>query len=363
MDILVIISQVLLYVCFSILAGSLLLQLIPSTYRPDVKIPTYYLLMSAIMVPIFAFIPVLDITLFIAPRLGFGEALQTVLLSYTVGNAWNFTLIGSALLVLVIALMRSNEKRTSASIALALTFGLMLTIAWSGHAGSMSPITGIISHFIHLAAISVWVGVVLVVGWCATNHDNWLKFLSWFSKVAIGCLAATGLSGILLMNVMVDGYVDSWAVSYGQGLLIKHLFLLPLLFYALLNGWVVKHLLAKDATFNPIPWIRLEGIVLFVIFAMTAFFTQQSPPHGNYLTDDAVSPLFQIFHGGVIDSSSTIGLTVNFDIVYFFFLALFVVGLMILSIYKKASIVITFLLSCLLVVSIYIMVMLSVVVR
>lgn len=363
MDMLVMISQALLYVCFAILAGGFLLLLIPSTYRPDVKISTDYLLISAILVPILAFMPVLDITLFIAPRLGFAEALQTVLLSYTVGNAWDFTLMVSALLVLVIALMRSKEKRISAFIALLLTFGLMLTIAWSSHAGAMDPIKGITGHFIHLAAISIWVGVVLVVGWCATNPTNWLKFLSWFSKVAIGCLVATALSGFLLMDVMVDGYTDSWMVSYGQGLLIKHLFLIPLVFYALLNGFVVKYFLSKDAAFNPIPWIRLEGIVLFVIFALTAFFTQQSPPHGNYLTDDAVSPLFQLFHGGIIDFSSTIGLTINLDIVYFFFLALILVGLMLLSIYKKASIVVTFLISCLLVVNVYIMLMISVVVR
>ena len=360
MDILVIISQVLLYVCFAILAGSFLLQIIPSTYRPDIKVPTYYLLISAIMVPIASFIPVLDITLFIAPRLGFGESLKTVLLTYTVGNAWNFTLIGSALLVLVIALMRSNEKRISAYLAIVLTFGLMLTIAWSSHAGALSPITGIISDFIHLAAVSVWVGVVLVVGWCATNHHHWLKFLGWFSKVAIGCLAATALSGILLMNIMVDGYVDSWAVSYGQGLLIKHLFLIPLVFYAMLNGIVVKYMFSKDATFNPIPWIRLEGIILFVIFAMTAFFTQQSPPHGNVLTEDAVSPLFRLFHDGMINASSTIGLTVNINIIYFFFLCLLLVGIIIWSIYKKTPILITFLLSCIFVASIYMMAMLSV---
>lgn len=357
------ISQVLLYVCFSILAGGFLLLLIPSTYRPEVKIPTDYLLISAILVPILAFMPVLDIILFIVPRLGFAEALQTVLLSYTVGNAWNFTLMVSALLVLVIALMRSKEQRISASIALFLTFALILTIAWSSHAGAMDPIKGITGHFIHIAAISIWVGVILIVGWFATNHDNWLKFLSWFSKVAISCLAAAALSGILLMDVMVDGYTDSWMVSYGQGLLIKHLFLIPLVFYALLNGFVVKYFLAKDTAFNPIPWIRLEGIVLFVIFAVTAFFTQQSPPHGNYLTEDALSPVFQLFHNSIIDSSSTVGLTINLDIVYFFFIALLLVGLILLSIYKKASILVTFFISCLLVVNVYMMLMISVVVR
>ncbi|MFD1851058.1 copper resistance D family protein [Oceanobacillus bengalensis] len=363
MDILVIISQALLYVCFSILAGSFLLLLIPSNYRPDVKIPKYLLLISTILLPIFAFAPVLDITLFITPRLGLFESLTIVLTTYTVGNAWCFTLICSVLLIFVIALTRSNEQRMSAFIGIVLTFGLILTVAWSSHAGAMIPLKGIINHFIHLTAISIWVGVVLVVGWCAINHNNWLPFLSWFSKVAIGCLTATAISGVLLTNVLVDGYIDSWTVSYGQGLLVKHLFLIPLIFYALFNGLIVKYLISRDDTFNPIPWIRLEGFILFTIFTITAIFTQQSPPHGSNVTNDAVSPLFRLFHDGIIDSGSTLDFVVNINIVFFFFLFLLLLGLIILSIYKKASIIIPFLLSCFMVVSIYVMLMISVVIR
>ena len=131
---------------------------------------------------------------------------------------------------------------------------------------------GITSDFIHLAAVSIWVGILLIVGWCSVNHENWLKFLSWFSMVAISCLVATALSGVLLMDILVDGYIDSWMVSYGQGLLIKHLFLLPVVFYALVNGFIVKFKLSKNPTFNPIPWIRVEGFILFVIFTITAIF-------------------------------------------------------------------------------------------
>ena len=156
--------------------------------------------------------------------------------------------------------------------------------------------------------------------------------------VAFGCLFATGFSGLLLMDTMVDGYIDSWMVSYGQGLLIKHLFLLPVVFYALVNGFIVKYKLSKDAAFNPIPWIRVEGFILFVIFMITAIFSLQSPPHGNYLTSDAVSPLFRLFHDDVIMLSSTIGFVVNVNTVCFFFLSILFIGLMVLSFFKKASI-------------------------
>jgi putative copper export protein len=363
MDIVVMISQVLLYVCFSVLLGSFLLLLVPSDYRPEVIIRKHMLFISAITLPIFAFIPVLDIILLIAPRIGLFETIQIVLTTYSVGNAWNFTLLGSVMLVFLIIFARPNEKRIFAFLGMLLTVGLILTIAWSSHAGSINPITGIISHFIHLTAVSLWVGVLLIVGWCAINYNNWLAFLSWFSQIAFSCLVVTGLSGLLLTDVLVDGYTDAWMVSYGQGLLIKHIFLLPLVFYAFINGFIVKYKLAQDATFNPVPWVRVESLVLFVIFMITAVFSQPSPPHGNYLTNDAVSSIFRLFHNGVIDSSSTIGLAINLNTILFFILSILLTGLMALSFYKKASLIVSFLFSCIFVMSIYVMLMTSVVVR
>ena len=62
----------------------------PKQYRPDLKIPKRLLLISGITLPIFAFIPVLDITLFIAPRLGLFESLKIVLTTYTAGTCMEF---------------------------------------------------------------------------------------------------------------------------------------------------------------------------------------------------------------------------------------------------------------------------------
>ncbi|MEG0261278.1 MAG: hypothetical protein RR651_15550, partial [Lysinibacillus sp.] len=100
-----------------------------------------------------------------------------------------------------------------------------------------------------------------------------------------------------------------------------------------------------------------------IIFIVTAVFSQQSPPHGNYLTNDAVSPLFRLFHADFISATHTIGFVVNLNTVLFFFLSLLFVGLMVFSFYKKASILISFLFSCLFVSSIYLLLMVTVVIR
>ncbi|MEN2467808.1 CopD family protein [Ornithinibacillus sp. JPR2-1] len=363
MEVVVIISKVLLYLCFSVLVGSFILLLVPNKYRPDIKIQKRFLQVSAISLPVISFVPVLDVILYIAPRLGLVESFKIVLTTYTVGTAWIFTFLGSMLLILLIAMAKSTEKSAFAYLGLAITAGVIVTIAWSSHAGAIDPIIGITSDFIHLMAVSIWVGIVLVVGWCSLNYKRWLPFLSWFSVVAIGCLVATALSGLFLMDIMVSKYTDSWMVPYGQGLLMKHLFLIPLIFYALVNGIIVKYAITKNPNFNPIPWVRLEGFILLIIFTITSIYSQQSPPHGNYLSDEAVSPLFRLFHPGVIDASSTIGFAGSINTVYFLFLSVFLLGLMVWAFYKRASIIISLLFSGLFVMSVYFMLMLTVVVR
>lgn len=363
MELLVIISQALLYVCFSVLVGNFILLLVPSQYRPDIKISKNILLISAITLPVFAFLPVLKSVLYIAPRLGLFESFKIVLTTYTVGNAWCFTLLFSVVLVLLILMARSTEKSAFALLGAFITFLLILTVAWSSHAGTVEPMLGIISDFIHISAVSIWVGILLSIAWFSINQKNWIQFLNWFSMVAFGCLTATALSGLFLMDIMVDAYINSWMVSYGQGLFLKHLFLLPLVFYALINSVIVKYKLSKDDSFNPIPWIRVETFILLTIFTITAAFSQQSPPHGNYLTSEAVSPLFRLFHADIINSSNTIGFVLNLNTVLFFFLSILFIGLIVLSFFKKASIIVSFLFNCLFVISIYAMFMVTVVIR
>ena len=245
------------------------------------------------------FIPVLNIILYISPRLGFGQAIKIVLSTYTVGLAWTFTLLISSILILIFIASIQQNKITSkgvSALVLLLLFALIGLVAWSSHAGAINVALGTISDFIHLAAVSMWAGTLLIIGWCATDTSNWGKFLTWFSVLASTCLGATAVSGFLLVDVLVDEYVNAWMVSYGQGIFLKHLFIIPLVFYAAFNGLFVKYKITMDPTYNPIRGVKIESFMLITIFILTAFFTQSSPPHGAYLTKDAISPLFKIFH-------------------------------------------------------------------
>ena len=194
-------SQALLYVSFALVTGSFILLLVPPSYRPALSIPNKLLTVCTLSIPIFAFFPVLNITLYIAPRLGFVEALNTVLTTYTIGSAWLATF---AISVLLLVMLTITKNKLATALSLVLTITTMLTIAWSSHAAALNITVGTISDFLHLFAVSIWVGILLTIGWFSTNTDNWLAFLKWFSLVAISCLSLTALSGVFLMDILVD---------------------------------------------------------------------------------------------------------------------------------------------------------------
>lgn len=363
MTVIIWISQAILYICFALLMGSFVLALVPQQYRPTIHVPKKVLVISAILVPWMAFLPVLDITLYIAPRLGFIESLKIVLTTYTIGTAWDATFLISFLLLLIIARTSLHSKWGSVLGAL-LTTLLMLTVAWSSHAASMDKAVGITSDVLHFLAMSIWVGILLVIGFFATNKNHWLAFLNWFSYTAIGCLATLTISGFLLMDILVSDYINAWMTNYGQGMLWKHLLLLPVVIFALANSLITRFKLSRDENFNPFPWIRLEGTLLTILLLVTAAFSQQPPPEHS-ITPEAVSAIFKWFHPDVvIEAGNMIGFVVNVQSVLFLFASLFSVVLLGISFFfKKIPPVVSFIIGCLFVSSVYMLLMVTTVIR
>lgn len=361
MVVLLFISQVLLYLCFSLLLGSFLLSLVPETHKPNIYVPKKWLIASIMGIPIFSFFPVLQIIQYLAPKVGFGEAFQSVVMTFEVGKAWGFTSIVSILFVIFVSLFDYQGKMLYRSIGIASTVLLILALGWSSHISSIDPVWGFVSDTVHFTAVSVWVGILIVVSWLSTNHVNWPNFLKWFTPVAILCFVITLLTGFILMSFVVIDYTDSWVVPYGQALLIKHLLIIPLLLYAVINSIFIKRKLNKSKDFNPRPWTKMESIIILLIFSATAALGQQSPPNEAGISPDKASKLFSMVYNGQIQPEMTVELALNPIAVSFIVLALLFGVLMIVSFLKKAPAIMSFMMSVLLVVCAYFSLMLSIV--
>ncbi|WP_240758350.1 copper resistance D family protein [Lysinibacillus sp. SGAir0095] len=355
-----IVSQALVYLCFAILIGSFILFLISETRRPTLLVPKRALLAATLGLALFSFFPVLQILLYLVPKTGFFETIQSVLFTFEVGKAWFFTFIVSVILFIYISLFDDWTNKFYIGIGLALTFLLILALGWSSHASSYNQLLGFVSDTIHFAAVSIWVGILIVISWFSKNHLHWSNFLKWFTPVAIVCFTATIVSGLLLMDIIVEDYTNSWPLSYGQTLLMKHLLIIPLVVFAAINSLLIKKKVQKDASFNPIPWVKAESVLMLLIFSATAALGQQSPPRETAISSNNVSQLFNILYQGQIHQNMSVQFAPNATAIMLGVLTLLFLVLMILSFIKKMPVIMTFIMGIFLVFTGYLSLILSI---
>lgn len=335
-----VLSEALLYLCFSILLGHFIINLVPENYRPEIKISKGILLGAVLGIALFSFVPVLRIILYLSKGgLELGLTLQSVLTNFEVGKSWIKTGVLSIILFIFLLPIKMERKPLLSITGLILTLALIAALGMSSHASALSKWPGFFTHSIHFLAVSTWIGILFIVGWFSKNHENWLRFLKWYTPLAVTCFLITVISGIALMTFVmnVKDYANTWPLSYGQALLIKHLAIIPLLVFAFINSILVRKKLAADTTFNPLPWVKLESVIVLFIFAVTGALGQQSPPHDILRTikTEGVSKLYGFFHSG--EFSFPLNLTVGVGSIGLLLAALIFLLFIIFIFVKKAS--------------------------
>ena len=336
MDVLIIISQALLYICFALLMGYFVMYVIPERFRPMIYVPDKWVICSLIAVPVLSFSPVLYVVILLSERFGFFSSLSTVLTSYKIGFSWDLVFLISVELLIFFLIMRKRPTKVLYAIGAVQVILLIAAVAWASHAVTMEPELGFVSDFLHVVAVSIWVGLVLIVGWFSKDFANWEAFLKWFSPVAISAFAVTAISGLLLTHTLVPHYMTGVSTNYGQGLLIKHLLLIPLVFYILVNGVFIK-IKMKKPTFDPRPWTKLESVLLLAIFVMTAIFSQFQPPT-LFLTEETVSQLFLLVYNGTVESGMFAFMQMTWWGLLFIVLGVIFIALIIVSFFLNAPI-------------------------
>lgn len=284
MNILVIVTEIINYILFSFLVGYVALQFVPESQKPTIIIRKMALLFATLGIIICTFGPVLKIIMYFSGDVGAKVATISVLTDFKVGKAWMFLAFTATLLG--ITFYKEGSKYLQAIFLLA----MIMAVGSAGHVASLSYWTGFISHSIHFLAATFWVGVLLQVGWFAKDNRNWSAFLRWFSPMAIGSLVLVIGSGFILMFKVVEPaqYVNAWSIPYGQMLLLKHISIIPVLAYAFINGVLAKKA-SRSPTFNPKPWIKVESILLLVVFSFTGVMGTLPPPYEALASNHLVS--------------------------------------------------------------------------
>ncbi|OMF31706.1 hypothetical protein BK133_15880 [Paenibacillus sp. FSL H8-0548] len=324
------ISEGLLYICFAILTGALLLKLIPENKKPNIVVPNGLLLACTIAIPILSFVPIHNLALLFAKDfdMSYGSIMKSILLDINTGKAWIWTAIGSAGLAFLLGLKAFQNDKHMPKVALFVTFLLIVWLGYAGHASSLYGFRGLVTHAAHFLTFSVWIGILFVTSWFAKDNAHWHSFLRWFSPVAIACVLITLLAGFILMTFTTPEYINSWMLPYGQMLLIKHLLILPLLLFAYTNGFGYKKMAERNPSFNPRRWLRAESVIALLVLAATGALGQQAPPHTVKETLQTVSPspLFTAIYKGSFSPDIALKFTLHLESILMFGAAALMAG-------------------------------------
>lgn len=213
-------------------------------------------------------------------------SIATVLIETQAGRIW---LARLGLLVLVAAFVLLAPRaisrldwlavRGEVVLLAALALGL---IAAAGHASAVTPgATGAIaSDALHLLATGIWVGGLLPLGalLIAASRESGADARPYavlatrrFSRVALACLVALVVSGVVNAVVHIGGVPALVGTTYGRLLLLKLLLLLPVLLLGWLNRRVLIPRLSGEAATVGRPAMRSLGrfVGLEALLALT----------------------------------------------------------------------------------------------
>ncbi len=157
-------------------------------------------------------------------------------------------------------------------LQLPLLAGLLLTLSLSSHA-SANGTFAILMDFVHLVAMSVWLGAV--AGLAFVGNNNFSMRLARVSSIGVWAVFAMLLSGLVaaLRHIFVVAVLTE--TSYGQAFILKMFLVLLVLLLAATNRFVLmpQKNLPKQALV-----LRLETLVLFFVLAASAWLGTQPPP-------------------------------------------------------------------------------------
>lgn len=306
----VVITEWLLYLSFSLIMGTAILYNVPFKYRVHVALSKKLMLIGTIGSIIFSYGLVLAAILIFGSDIGYWHSFTSVMLTFELGKTWYMILTSGLLLFGLVYFNNIDQDPFLAKLAIVLVTVMIIAYAKASHAASLEPVYGFIAHFIHLWFISIWGGILLVVSWNTKQTESWLAFIKWYTPLAVICIITILISGFFTMAIdfkspvepLLSGvpgqYQNGLSVNYGQALLLKHLFILPLILFAALNAFYTRYQLKNGIHRHAIPLARTESFFLVIVYMITAYMGQQAPPHDviALIKQEGFSPTFLFFY-------------------------------------------------------------------
>lgn len=317
----VIVSQLLLYLCLSLLMGAMLGNSVFAGHMPKFRVPKWLMITAAAGIIVFGFSSSLAIILNMAGSHSFAGALWQVLFSFNTGRAWLFMYLISIILIAFFA-FDIMEGRAMARAGTVLVVLLAVAQSFASHAFEQAGFWGITVHAVHLLAVMVWSGLLIILGWFTVEKVKWTDVLSWFTPLALISIIVLAVSGVFTGDIVTadpggvqinifQRFANAWLTDYGQSLLFKQLLLAAILGFGIINGILYRKRLRDEPELQIQPWIKAESSLVLIVLAVTAFMSEQAIPNqiDTIIERSGASGLFAAVYGQGLPAELTVALT------------------------------------------------------
>ncbi|MFB4211234.1 copper resistance D family protein [Shouchella sp. JSM 1781072] len=290
-----------MYTCLALLAGLIIIQMVPRERGLDRVIPNRFMLIVAMFIPLIqlGYLIGLGRTYANFFSISLLDGIVTAMGEHILGTSFFLVLLFAVLILILIIFTQKLNRFVRSGLQFILFLGIIFAVSLSSHSASLTDgyASGAISNAIHLLSMALWTGPLFIVSLYAKHLTNGKKFHQWFSALAVFSLLLVSTSGFVMMGEIAPEYVNSWMLTYGQLLVIKHILIAPLLIFGF------RHLLAlsgKGASLSieeKQRSFRFESIFVLAVFIVTAMLTESEPPHNvlRTLQNEPFSPIMNAF--------------------------------------------------------------------
>ena len=228
-------------------------------------------------------------------------AAHTILTSTRLGEYWIFRVAVVFASIVSSAIILNVRKASRGGWLVILIVGLALCLSTSitshnAAATEYNPIINLLSDWVHLVAVSAWVGGLAYLAIAITSLRRQMKqnrkivveLLRRFSSVAVICVGAIGVTGLYNLIVEVGNLSLLFNTVYGRLVLLKIAIFAPMIAFGAINQFVffdrvvdAKERRSRTGQAETFRWIRRFGfsirsemtlgvIVLLVVGLLTA---------------------------------------------------------------------------------------------
>lgn len=176
---------------------------------------------------------------------------------------------------------------------LATGLALLATISATSHSGVMGA-SALVGDLVHLAAASLWAGVLCCYAWAPRWREADLAALlagaQRLGAVGVWSVVLLALTGAYLGLLHISGFA-SFATPYGSTLLLKVKLVSVIVALAFVNRFALVPLLRHEARRWPLKLgVRVESLLLVGVLLATGQLGTLEPPHDHLLGEPPPAP-------------------------------------------------------------------------